>query len=128
MADDSLPVNTLADIVNGIISAINQGGLTAAEAYVTALNPAVFGEPIIAYFVDKGLGWLESLIAEIEVRDATAIVVDIQTNGEQSAVVQAGAALAFANASGDQDAISKAKQGLVTAYGGLIHFDGVATN
>ena len=123
---DPTPVNSAADVVNGIIKAINSGGVTAAEAFVTALDPELLGNPIVAYFLDKGIEWLADLIQQIEIRDATAIVIDIQTNGEQSAVIQAGAALAFANASGDKNAIEKAKQNLIGAYGSLIHFDGIA--
>lgn len=123
---DPSAVNTAAGVVNGIIDAINKGGVTAAEVFITGLNPAVLGEPIIAFFIDKGVAWLASIIEEVEIKDATAIVVDIQTNGEQSAVVQAGAALAFANASGDKDAIANARDQLIDAYADLVHFDGVA--
>lgn len=126
MAD--LPANQTVDFVNGLINALNSGGVKAAEAFITALNPALLGNPLVAFFLDKGVEWLDEFVKELAVNSADALVFDLQTNGEKSDVYRAGQTLIFAKASGNADAIQRAKTELTAAWGNLIHFDGVASH
>lgn len=114
-------------MIDGIISALMKGGVTAAEAYIIALDPAVFAIPIVAWLMDEGIGYLAQVLEIAGEKFATAVVIDIQTNGEESAVVNAGTELAIANASGNQEAIQNAVKDATAAYASAIHWDGSAT-
>jgi ABC-type cobalt transport system substrate-binding protein len=100
------------------------GGESAAEAYVTALDPALLAEPFFAFVIDQGVSEVGSLLTGVFANMGITIVIDIQTNGEDSSVLQAATALQFANSSGNQNAINQSTQKLVQAWGSLIHWDG----
>ncbi len=116
--------NKLADFFNKLIEAFEQGGVVAMEAYITSLDPAVLAIPIVAWFVDQGVSYIGQFISIITQKAVTGIVIDLQTNGEESTVLTTATALALAQGSGDQNAITDAKNKAISALGSLIHWDG----
>lgn len=119
--------NKLADFINGIINALIVGGEAAAEAYIISLDPTILAIPVVKVLIEGGLKYIGGFVYAYLARGATNLVIDIQTNGEQSKAVIAATALQMAIASGDQNVIKKAAQDASTAYGNLIHWDGSTT-
>lgn len=119
--------NKAADILNGVISALMSGGEKAAEAYLTALDPTILTVPIIAWLMDEGVQWLGQVLSIAGQKFADNLVIDIQTNGEQSGVINACTELSLALASGNQTAIDKAKLDASSAYQAAFAFDGWST-
>jgi hypothetical protein len=119
--------NQAADVVNGIIRAIISGGETAAETYLTALDPALLSIPIVHWLMDQGVHYVAQIVSISGQQFADNIVFDIQTNGEKSDTITAGTALAIAIASGDQGAIQKAKDSAGAAYKKAFQLDGWST-
>lgn len=116
----------MADFFNGLIGALMTGGESAAEAYVLAMDPALLTIPPIKWLIDEGIHYIGGFITAFLARGATGLVIDIQTNGQNSSAVIAATALQYAIASGKQDAIKKATEEAAKAYGNLIHWGGVA--
>lgn len=119
--------NTAANIINDVISALMSGGEQAAEAYLTALDPAILSVPIIAWLMDEGVQWLGQILSIAAQKFADNVIIDIQTNAENSEVINASTALALAIGSGDQSAIQNAVSNASAAYKAAFGFDGWAT-
>lgn len=126
MSTTPLPTNQVAAIINEVVAAFLSGGETAAEAYLTALDPALLSIPFVQWILDWGVQYVGQIISVAGQQFATKIVIAIQTDGEQSNVVNGATALQLALGSGDQTAINQAAENLKTAYGALFSFDGVA--
>ena len=107
-----------------MIGALFDGGRLAAEAYLAALAPELFANPIVHWLEDEGLMYLESILRVAGEKFADGIVIDIETNGELSSVLVATTALAIAQASKDQTAIDQAIKETGDAYRKAFHFDG----
>lgn len=120
----------MATLVNGIINAVLTGGVDAGEIYIESLDPALFAIPVLGSLLKDGLdeilsaiqGQLYTNISQI----ADQITIDIQTNGESSAVATAAQQLATAKKAGNQDAVTSATQNLINSWASLIHSDGSA--
>lgn len=119
--------NVVGNFIAGLIKSIMTAGEDGAKAYLTALDPAVFGNPIIKFFVDEVLDELVKQLGQAFTNIATGVVIDIQTKGQNSAAVNAATALAFALAGKDPHAIAKAREDAIKAYGSLVHWDGIVT-
>ena len=119
--------NEIAEIINQVISAFMSGGEAAAEAYLTALDPALLALPPIAWLMDEGVGYLGQILSVAGQKFVDSIVIDIVSNQEKSSVITTATAFQFALGSGNQAAITQASQNLSTAYANLIHWDGNAT-
>lgn len=123
-----MPINNqAAEIIDNVIAALMVGGEKAAEVYITALDPGLLAIPIIAWLLDEGIEYLGHIVSVIGQKNATAIVIDIQTSGEESEVVAAGTALVYANASGNKEAIQNAVNDATNAYKKLFTYDGSYT-
>jgi hypothetical protein len=119
--------NETADILNGVISALMTGGEAAAELFVTGLAPEVFGNPIMQWLLDEGIGYIGQILSIAGQKFVDSLVIDAQTNWEKSDVLNAGTTLALAIASKDQAAITSATAALSGAYKSIISFDGWST-
>jgi hypothetical protein len=120
--------DVVAEVLNRFLKAIATGGATAAEIYVKSLAPGVLTLPIISQLLDFGISEITNVLYGFLANSITAIVIDIQTSGEKSGVVNASTALTLAQASGDINAIQTATNNLVQAWGNLIHWDGSANS
>lgn len=118
--------NQIAQFLNELTNALMTGGVAAAEAYVQSLDPALLAIPIVAWFVDEGISYLGSILSVAAQKVITGLVIDIQTNGEESAVLTSATELALAQGSGDPNAVQNAINDAITAWGSLIHWDGTA--
>lgn len=116
--------NVTAEIINELISAIMSGGEKAAEAYLTGLAPEVFANPFMQWLLDEGVQYLGQFLSIAGQKFADNIVIDIQVNGEKSAVMTAGSELAFAIASKNQGSIDKAVADISRAYQVAFKCDG----
>ena len=128
MATTPTTVNTVADIVNDIISgsiaAAEKVGETALETSYPILAAPVIKQ-VVEYLIEREL----NLFFTIPIKEAfTKLVIDIQTNQESSACAQAILALESAMKSGDQNAINGAKSNMDKAFQDLIGWDGSSTN
>jgi hypothetical protein len=123
--------NTVANFLNGLISALMAGGEKAALLYALSQAPSLFSIPIVGSIAKGLLSWLLGVIggaiSQVVEKTTDAIVIDIQVRGEESAVMQAGTALQLASAGGDPAAIEKAKEQASNALVDLIHMDGWGT-
>ena len=128
MADISLPetTNPLATFVDELIKAAISGGDVAVEAYLTAQAPFL-ALPVFEVILNYIITSVGTAVYKNMANIANDIVFDIQTNSENSTVLQAAIAAQAAKASGDQSAIDKANQDLINSLGNLIHSDGSAT-
>lgn len=120
---DQSSQDQLENLVDGIITALFQGGEVAAEAYVTAQVP-VLADPILQAILDDVIGYVASSVEKNVLNAVNAIVFDIQTSGENSVVLKAAQSLQAAQLKGEQGAIQSATQSLINSYQGLIHNDG----
>lgn len=120
--------NAFGDFVAGLIKAIMTGGATAAEAYITALDPEILALPLVQILLDDGIDALVGSITTGITNIATGVIVDIQVNGENSSAVTAAVALQYALAGKDPNAISTARANACQAYLLLGHWDGVVTS
>lgn len=127
MGDTPTTVNTTANIVDGIIKAAIAGGDDAVEAYLIIQFPFL-GWPIISLIFKAIVSGIGSSIQTNITGIANVLVIDIQTQGEQSSVVQAANQLSKAQAGSDPVATQAATDALITAYGNLFHNDGVASS
>lgn len=121
MADTSQ--DPLENFVDGIISALFQGGALAAETFAKAEAPFL-ATPIVSDIFDDIVGLIETSVEKNVALVANAIVFDIQTSGENSAVLKAAQSLQAAQAKGDQSAIEAATQNLINGYKALVGSDG----
>lgn len=119
--------NSAADVLNGVISALMSGGVTAAETYLTGIAPEVMAIPILAWLADEGISYLAQVLTVAGEKFADQIVVNIQTNGEKADVLNTATALAIAIASKNASAISAATIAASAAYKSAFNFDGWAT-
>lgn len=115
----------MATLLNGVVNAAVTGGDDAVEAYLTAQFP-ILANPILQDLMDALISWLGSFLSADLQNLVTALVIDVQTNGEKSAVYQAAQQVLAAQKAGDNDAISSSTQSLINAWGDLIHSDGSA--
>lgn len=123
MADPTTD-NKALEIINGVISALMSGGEKAAEDFIIALDPALFGIPFVTWLLDEGVHYLAMVISVAGQKFADSVVIDIQTNGEESNVITATTALAIAQASGDAGAINNAIGVASDAYKKAFNLDG----
>jgi len=119
--------NAAAGVLNDVISAIMSGGVVAAEAYLTALDPALMSIPIVQWLVDEGVGHLAQILTVAGERFGDSLIIDFQTGTEASDVLTTGTALALAQASGNETAIAAAVQAATDSWRSLIGYDGWAT-
>ena len=118
--------NLLATFVDDCIKAAISGGDIALEAYLTVQLPFL-AQPQLQWIMDQIIGAIGTSIYKNVANVANKIVFDIQTNGENSVVVQASQAAQAAQSSGDPNAIATTTATLVNAIGNLVHSDGTAT-
>lgn len=111
-------------IIDGVIDALMAGGEKAAELYLTGLAPEVMAMPIVGWLISEGMVYLSHIIARTEEKFVNNIVIDIQVNGERSAVITQAVALQIALSSGDIDAIKSQADKAAEAWGSLIRYDG----
>jgi hypothetical protein len=116
--------NQIATVLNKFLRILVSIGDKAAEDYLTSLDPALLSLPIISNILDFGVSEIGNVIYTFMAESLTSIVIDIETNKEESSVVNASTALQLAQASGDTDAIQKAQANAVTAWSNLIRYDG----
>jgi hypothetical protein len=119
--------NAPVDVINGIVSAFFTGGEVAAEAFLTALDPALLANPLGQWIIDEGVGYIGQILSIAGQKFIDGIVIDVQTNSEKSTVLSTATALAIANASGDKSAIADAVSNLSAAYKAVINMDGWGT-
>lgn len=117
-------INPAATFIDGLVGALMKGGAELAKIYVKAEVPFL-ALPIISFFTGKIIDYIASSISKYIQEAAVDMVIDIQTNGEKSAIQTAAVALQFALASKDEVAIAKAQADLSSAFGNLIHWDGI---
>jgi hypothetical protein len=127
MATEPSNTDILAQTLNGFLEALITGGEEAGEAFLTSLVPA-FGLPVIKQLLDFGVSEIANVLYGFIAKSITAITIDLQTNGEKSAVLGASTALQIAIASGNVNAIQQAQTAAVQAWANLIHWDGSVTN
>ncbi len=121
------PTNTAANTVNDIIYETLSAGESAIEAVITIEQPWLanpIGRAILNFF----LGIIGDAIYKQIAQLLTAMVIDIQVNGESSKAVASANSLMAVLEKGDQSAIDQASKDFDTAYEALIHWDGAATD
>jgi hypothetical protein len=125
----SVPTDTdpVATAFNTFLNILITGGDAAAEAFLTGLDPGLLGAPIISAILDFGVAEFGKYLYNFLATMGTNLIIDIQTNGEESKVVSAGTALQLAEGSNNVQAIQQATQAMVAAWGSLIHYDGSAS-
>lgn len=119
--------NEAAKVTLQFINILMTVGETAAETFLTGLAPEFLANPFMQYILDHGVEYIGGLLKTVLNKSAANLVIDIQTNGEKSAVLTAGIALQFALGGHDEAAIKKAHDNLSKAYGNLFHWDGLVT-
>ncbi len=119
--------NQAADILNLVISALMSGGETAAEAAITALDPALLANPVSQWLLAQGVRYLAQIVSIAGQRFGDALIIDFQTGSEASNVLSAGTALAIAQATKDPQAIADAVKAASAAWKSAIGFDGWST-
>lgn len=122
MSLDQVSSDTLVAFVDKVIDALFTGGDIAAEAAITAEVP-IFANPILQSMLDEVIGVISNAVERNLIESVNALVFDIQTNNENSAVVQAAQALKNAQTAGDQNAIAASTQTLISSLGALVHSD-----
>lgn len=126
MGQTPVKINAWAVGIDGLISALTAGGVSAAEAYIAA-SPASFLEwPVLRIFTNNILDALASSVNKYSSQLVASAVIEVQTNLEKSAVSSAVKQLNDAHASGDQDALKKANAAFDEAIASLVHWDGIA--
>jgi len=118
----------LASILNEFLRVLVTVGDKGAEAYLTGLAPEFLSLPIISGLLDFGVSEIGQAVYTFMAQSLTSIVIDIQTNKEESSLVNATTALQLAQASGDTNAIQTATTNAVNAWGSLVHWDGSVSN
>lgn len=125
MADPTTD-NQVAGVINDILKNVIEGaGVPVIEATMIADMPWLalpVVRQIFEYLLSKVAGYFYIEAAHA----ATKIVIDVQVNMEESAVINTFQTLQMAIASGDQDAIKKASDDLDGVYASLGHSDGSA--
>ncbi len=119
--------NAALDFLNGVIGALMSSGEVAAEAYITASDPALFAIPIVAWIIDEGVVYLGQILSIAGQKFGDALIIDFQTGSEQASVLSTGTALAIAQASGNAAAIASAVASASNAWKSAINFDGWGT-
>jgi hypothetical protein len=119
--------NQWAAFFDGLVKAGIQGGEAALKAYILTTPAAWLEGPIVHFITDDVIAALGDSLYKNVGNMVTAIVIDIQTNLEKSAVVVAKSELTKAVLSGDSDAIQKAKANFAKAAVSLGHWDGSYT-
>lgn len=118
--------NQTAKVLNELIAAFMHGGEAAALAYVAALDPVLYNTPILGWLEKEAIHYLAQFLTVSVERLADSVVIDVQTNKQDSDVVSAGVALSIAEASGDKKAIAENTERLKRAYKAAFNFDGWA--
>jgi hypothetical protein len=118
-------VDATAKFFNELVAAAISGGEKGLEAYLAVAAPILEG-PIVGVLTNEVISLIGQAVYTNLANLATALVIDFQTNGEESKAYQAVTNLNAAKAAGDANAIAKASQDFDNALGGLIHSDGSA--
>lgn len=120
-------VNQAATSVDEIIqSSVYNAVLPIAEAAIIAEVPFL-GDPIINQAFDLLMQYVAGKLYTALANYATITIIDIQTGGEETALLKAEGALRAAHLTGDINAISTATKNYEAAVASLIHFDGSAS-
>jgi hypothetical protein len=123
-----LPVeNYWANFWNKIIQVFNTVGQDAAVTIGIYYEPWL-GWPIIKTIFTQVVAFAGNFITKNSQMAFTAFVIDVQKNGQQSAVYKATAALELATQQGDQNAIQTSLAASKTAYDNALRNSGWATN
>lgn len=124
MGDVPTQINVPATIVETVIQkAVYGAGRPALQLYLTTMLPFL-GWPIIRQSLGLFLDWMCGFMYPFFSMPAIRMVIDIQTNAENSAVKISIDELKKAQESGDQDAIEKAAAQFDANFGRLVHWDG----
>lgn len=123
MADVAVSANPIAAVINKVVAVIFSGGAKVAEGDL-AVEVPILEAPVIGTIVNQAIEAFADDLDGIAANMVSVIVTDIQTNGEQSAVVKAKTALDSATKSGDANAIKTAQSAVVSAWASLGNFDG----
>lgn len=118
--------NKVANFFNELIAAMMKGGVQAAEVYVISVAP-IFATPILKSILSWALGYVGTFLSVAGQKFADQVIIDIQTNREESNVMNAATELAIALDSGNQAAIDKAVGDASEAYRRAFNFDGWGT-
>ena len=119
--------NSVANFVNDLIIKFIAGDEVVLQNYIAVQIPFLEA-PVVRIFTNQVIGYICDSIRKNITQLATAIVVDIQVNGEQSALNLAFKNLQAAIQGGNQDAITKAQKAFMDAAANLAHSDGASTN
>lgn len=120
----ALPSNAKADQVDAVIHTVVMqvalsAALTAAESAQPWLNTPVVRQ-VFEWLVTDGFSFIDKYIEQA----AAFAVMDAQTSAEAQDYQTSVKNLKAAQASGNQDAIEKAKQDFRSTLSKLIHYDG----
>jgi hypothetical protein len=120
--------NQTADAVNSVIhSAIFTLAVNAAETELLAAFP-VLNFPVIKQLQNLIVQYIAGKIYDALSTLATFQIIDVQVNSEAAATQTAISNLKTAIESGNENAISKAKNDFSQAFANLIHYDGSSTH
>jgi hypothetical protein len=117
--------------VNGVLQTVD--AIMHAAIYDVALNAAFsalvaqvpfFGFPIVSIITKYLMSWMTGYFYDPLSKIVDNMIIDGQVSAEQKAVQQATTQLKQAQASGDADALAKAKAAFKQSLGNLIHSDG----
>jgi hypothetical protein len=121
---EAVTPNPISAGIENIISIIATQGADAAKVYI-ATSPAGFLEgPVIDIFTNEVIDAIESSLESYTSQIVSAVVNDVEVNGENSTVRNASKALAVAQASGDAAAIKAALEKTAAAAVALGKFNG----
>jgi hypothetical protein len=115
--------NTAATVAQDVVAGLVDVSVSAAKAASIAAFPPL-GWPIISTIYGIILSKIGALISTELQGYAAFAVIDIQTDIEKSAYNSAVSNLKQAQASGDQNAVSQAKQSFKDTLAKLIRSDG----
>jgi hypothetical protein len=118
------PTNPVTTTVNQAIDGVFGVAVKAAETSLIALNPAIFGNPILETIDDKIIELVANAIYQQFALWVSFEIIDFtdahQVSSEQKALI----ALKAAQASGDKNALIQALADFDKSVEALTHFNG----
>lgn len=117
--------NNTANTVSKVEGVVVDTGETAIETAIEAYVP-VLATPGLKQLWEMAFEWLINKFKAFLQFASIKGVIDLQVNKEAGAVTDATTALKTADATGDANAIAKAKQDAADAIQNLMHSDGSA--
>lgn len=125
MANEPVEINPIASFLTKFVSmAITQAGAPALEAFAETELPFL-AAPVVKQIFEYAINQFAQKLSVSTQNGIITLVVDVQTDSELHGILTAALALNAANASGDTNAISKATQDAISAWGDVIHWDGI---